>query len=137
MINKALRQRLAQAPGYRCGYCQTQERVSGIPLTIEHLTPRSLGGSDDEENLWLLCRLCNEAKGVLVSAPNPDTGATEPLFNPRTQTWREHFRWSTAGDELIGLTPTGRATIAALALNSHFRVRTRRLWVEAGYHPPE
>jgi len=42
------------------------ESVSGIPLTLEHLIPQAKGGSDDEENLWLSCRLCNEAKGILT-----------------------------------------------------------------------
>lgn len=136
MIGKPLRQRIGQQAGQRCGYCQTQERISGIPLTIEHILPRSLGGANEEDNLWLSCRLCNEAKGVLVEAVDPASGEVTALFNPRTQAWHDHFAWSAGGDEILGLTSTGRATIAALSLNSDFRVRSRRLWVEAGYHPP-
>jgi len=60
VIPREQRRRIAEEAQYRCGYCQTQEVVSGIPLTIEHLTPKAKGGSDDNENLWLSCRLCNE-----------------------------------------------------------------------------
>lgn len=136
MISRSLRARILQQAAHRCGYCQTQERVSGIPLTIEHILPRASGGTDAIENLWCSCRLCNEAKGVLTDALDPETNTRLALFNPRTQVWREHFAWTPTGDEMVGLTPIGRATIAVLSLNSDFRVHSRRLWVEAGYHPP-
>jgi len=84
MIGKRLRQRVAHQAQFRCGYCQTQEVISGVPLTMEHITPRMRGGGDVEENLWLSCRLCNEAKGVLTEAIDPDTETVVRFFNPRT-----------------------------------------------------
>jgi len=132
-----LRQRIAEQAHHRCGYCLTQEVVSGIPLTLEHIIPKAEGGQDVEENLWLSCRLCNEAKGVLTEAIDPQTGVTVPLFNPRTQVWAEHFTWSEDGTRIFGQTSTGRATVAALSLNSELRVLARAIWVEAGWHPPE
>ncbi|MBN2589772.1 MAG: HNH endonuclease [Sedimentisphaerales bacterium] len=114
----------------------TQERVSGVPLTVEHLTPRAKGGNDTDENLWMSCRLCNEAKGILTDASDPETGDIVPLFNPREHVWSEHFAWSENGTQIIGRTSIGRATIMALSLNSDFRVRARALWVEVGWHPP-
>ncbi|MFG2371011.1 RNA-guided endonuclease IscB [Streptomyces sp. NPDC048504] len=42
-----------------CAYCD----VRGLPLNIEHLRPRSRGGSDRVSNLVLACVPCNEAKG--------------------------------------------------------------------------
>ena len=33
-------------------------------LTIDHKVPRSKGGTDHFENLWLLCGACNSAKGT-------------------------------------------------------------------------
>ncbi len=133
----ASRQRIAEQARHRCGYCLTQEVVSGIPLTLEHIIPKAKGGLDTEENLWLSCRLCNEAKGVLTEAIDPETGAWVPLFNPRTQAWADHFTWSEDGTHIIGQTPTGRTTVVALSLNSELQVRARALWVEAGWHPPE
>ncbi|MCL4267878.1 MAG: HNH endonuclease [Anaerolineae bacterium] len=134
---RKLRPTLAVAANHRCGYCQTQEVVSGIPLTVEHLLPRAQGGKDEEENLWLSCRLCNEAKSGQTQAPDPQTGQIVPLFNPRTQQWSVHFAWSEDGTIILGLTPHGRATVYALDLNSEFRVRSRVLWVEIGKHPPD
>lgn len=74
MITQKRRQRVAVQARFQCGYCRTQEAVSGIPLTLEHIFPKAQGGTDDEENLWLSCRLCNEAKGVLVETIDPQTG---------------------------------------------------------------
>lgn len=135
-LSSALRQRIRQQASARCGYCLTQEIVSGIPLTIEHLLPKAKGGEDCEDNLWLSCRLCNEAKGVLTEARDPKTNLIVPLFHPRTQQWADHFAWNLAGTHIIGLTPVGRATIEALSLNSELRTLARALWVEAGWHPP-
>ncbi len=134
---RALRERIAEQAAHRCGYCLTQKVVSGIPLTLEHIIPKVKSGQDVEENLWLSCRLCNETKGVLVEAIDPQTGASVPLFNPRTQAWRAHFSWSGDGIRIIGQTPIGRATVVALSLNSDLRVRSRAIWVQAGWHPPE
>jgi hypothetical protein len=134
---KTLRRRIAEQARHQCGYCLTLEVVSGIPLTLEHIIPKAKGGQHIEANLWLSCRLCNEAKAVLIKAVDPQTDVTVPLFNPRTQTWEEHFVWSEDGTRIIGQTPSGRATVTALSLNSEFRVRTRAIWVEAGWHPPK
>ena len=136
MSTQSLRRRIGEQAQHRCGYCQTQERVSGIPLTLEHIIPRSLEGLDVEENLWVSCRLCNEAKGIQVEAIDPLTGDTAPLYNPRVDQWRQHFRWGKDGTEIIGLTDVGRVTVDALSLNTEFRVRSRAIWVEAGYHQP-
>lgn len=133
---EAVRRRIAQQARHRCGYCQTQERVSGIPLTLEHIIPRVAGGADEEENLWVSCRLCNEIKGVQTEAIDPQTGRIAPLFNPRNQNWNQHFAWSDDGTEIIGLTDVGRSTVVALSLNTEFRARSRAIWVEAGHHPP-
>jgi len=135
-VSQTLRNYVSRQAGFRCGYCLTQELVSGVPLTLEHLIPRAKGGGDMEENLWLSCRLCNEAKGIITEAPDPETGRLVLLFNPRKELWRDHFEWSKCGTHVIGITPIGRATVEALALNSNFRVRARSLWVEVGWHPP-
>jgi 5-methylcytosine-specific restriction endonuclease McrA len=44
----------------RCAYCH----ATGVPLQIEHLTPRSRGGSDRVSNLTLACEPCNTRKGT-------------------------------------------------------------------------
>ena len=46
---------------HQCAYCQKEE----VPLEIEHLIPRSQGGSNRVSNLALACRACNQKKGNL------------------------------------------------------------------------
>jgi hypothetical protein len=136
-VSARVRQRVAEQARGRCGYCQTQEVVSGIPLTVDHIRPQSRGGLDVEENLWMACRLCNEAKAALTETADPESGDVVPLFNPRTQVWVEHFSWTAGGTAIYGLTAQGRATVKVLGLNSDLRIRARALWVEAGFHPPD
>ena len=57
------------------------------------------------------------------------------LFNPRLQTWEEHFRWARDRHTLIGRTPVGRVTIAALNVNSELRREARRVWFDIGLLP--
>ncbi|WP_246265328.1 RNA-guided endonuclease IscB [Acrocarpospora pleiomorpha] len=46
--------------GRRCAYCGT----SSVPLNIDHIHPRSRGGSDRVSNLTLACITCNQAKNA-------------------------------------------------------------------------
>ncbi len=106
-------------------------------LEIEHIVPLAKGGSNDESNLWLACPLCNRHKGDKTAAVDPETGEIVPLFNPRTQVWSEHFRWSDDALRIIGLTPSGRATVIALHLSDDpDALEVRSYWVLAGWHPP-
>lgn len=71
----------------QCGYCRSlQKYVLGI-LEIDHITPTAAGGSDDIDNLWLSCRLCNSFKGARTHAYDPLTEKRSLLFNPRKQNW--------------------------------------------------
>lgn len=42
-----------------CAYCGAEN----VPLEIDHIRPRSRGGSNRVANLTLACRPCNEKKG--------------------------------------------------------------------------
>jgi hypothetical protein len=135
-ISKELRERVASQAGRRCGYCLTSEAIVGAAMEIDHLVPQSLGGLTEESNLWLACSLCNDHKSCRISGPDPESGEVVRLFDPRRQVWTEHFRWSEGGDEIVGLTAVGRATVVALRLNRASLVLARRLWSAAGWHPP-
>jgi 5-methylcytosine-specific restriction endonuclease McrA len=54
-----LREYLLEKWQRRCAYCT----ATGVPLQIEHIVPRSRGGSNRESNLTLACEPCNKAKG--------------------------------------------------------------------------
>lgn len=136
-IPEAVRRRVREAADDACGYCRSPQRLVMGRLEIEHIIPRARGGGDDETNLWLSCALCNRYKGAQVEADDLVTGAAVPLYNPRTDDWHEHFRWSADGVKIVGLTPAGHATVIALNLNNELAVEVRRNWVLAGWHPPE
>jgi hypothetical protein len=135
-ISKSLRDRIGAQAKHRCGYCLTQEVIVGTPREIDHLIPEASGGRTEEENLWLACSACNDAKGCRIVATDPATGEIVRLFNPRYQIWGDHFAWSEKGDLIPGLTPTGRATVLALKLNRPALIRARQAWVSVGWHPP-
>jgi len=106
-------------------------------LEIEHIVPLARGGSDDENNLWLACPICNGHKSDKITGTDPQDGVVAALFNPRKQIWREHFLWADDGIHIIGITPTGRATVAALHLSDDpDALAVRMYWVLAGWQPP-
>jgi hypothetical protein len=47
-----------------CAYCG----ATGVPLQVEHIVPRSRGGSDRVSNLCLACGSCNQTKGNRTAA---------------------------------------------------------------------
>jgi 5-methylcytosine-specific restriction endonuclease McrA len=136
-IPASVQQRVRQAAGNRCGYCLSPQRYVMGKLEIEHIIPTSLGGTNDEINLWLSCGLCNRYKAFKTSGYDPHSGKSVPLFNPRAQIWSEHFQWSRDGTRINGLTSIGRATVEAIHLNNELAVEVRRHWVLAGWHPPK
>ncbi len=136
-VPKAMRERVAAPARHRCGYCLTSAAIVGAPMEIDHIVPRSLGGLTEEENLWLACSLCNEHKGNRIVGLDVLTDQIVPLFNPRRQSWSEHFAWTGEGDRIVGLTAIGRATVVALNLNRPALVKARQAWVMAGWHPPK
>ena len=132
-----LDRRIRAAAENRCGYCLSPQRLVMARLEIEHINPVVLGGTDEESNLWLSCPLCNRAKARRIAAVAPESQIVVPLFNPRTQRWSEHFCWSVDGLRIVGRTPTGRATVAALHLDDDpDAIEVRSYWIAAGWHPP-
>ncbi|WP_215844445.1 RNA-guided endonuclease IscB [Acidithiobacillus montserratensis] len=54
-----LREYLLEKWGRKCAYCDAEH----TPLTIDHIHPKSRGGSDRVSNLTLACFPCNQRKG--------------------------------------------------------------------------
>ena len=136
-ISNKLRAKIAEEARNRCGYCLMQQIAANWLLEVEHIIPTALGGTDDEENLWLSCTACNRYKGTQLRARDPRTGRLVRLFNPCRQRWTRHFRWSEDGTEITGLTACGRATVEALKLNNELAKKARAIWRDAGIHPPK
>jgi hypothetical protein len=86
------------------------------------------------ENTCFACAHCNAAKGSNVAGYDSETGVLTPLFNPRVDDWKEHFRWQ--GGFLVGQTPIGRTTVDVLRVNDSDCVEQRQDLIEAGLFPP-
>ena len=141
-ISNATKQAVREQANYLCEYCHSPERLSANRFTVDHIIPKSLGGTDNIDNLALACRRCNERRYNFVAGIDPETQAIVPIFNPRQQKWQDHFIWRDNGILIQGITPIGRATCIRLDLNDmrypeNDSIReTRRFWVQTGLHPP-
>jgi predicted restriction endonuclease len=60
-IKPSLRFEILKRDGYRCQMCGVTAK-DGATLEIDHITPVSKGGSNDADNLQVLCRDCNIGK---------------------------------------------------------------------------
>ena len=136
-IPEKLKDKIRQTARFRCGYCLFLEIYSPTIFQIDHIIPLANGGTNKEENLWLLCESCNRAKSNKTKVFDAKTKTTVSIFNPRTQIWNEHFKWSDDFTQIIGKTPMGRGTIADLNLNKERLIAVRTNWVSAGWHPPK
>jgi len=58
-----IREYLLEKFGRKCCYCGKEN----IPLEIEHIIPKSRGGTDRIDNLCLSCRECNQKKGNMTA----------------------------------------------------------------------
>jgi hypothetical protein len=135
-ISSQLQERVRRRAGHLCEYCHTSELWQCVRFTIDHLQPISTGGEDHFLNLALACFHCNRRKGTKQMALDNLTGRPVPLFNPRQQSWAEHFIWSADGLRIVPLTAGGRATVALLDLNRERLLRIRAADVAVNRHPP-
>ena len=136
-ISKRLAKLVRERAQYRCEYCQSSEWLTGQHCQIDHIIPRSQGGSTESDNLCLACAACNGSKLDRIDALDPESGEVIALFNPRRQQWSDHFAWGEEGAHIVGLTACGRATISLLKLNRPLTVAARAAWVSIDRHPPK
>jgi hypothetical protein len=101
----------------RCQYCRLAQFGHGATFHIDHVLPRSRGGPTSLENLVLQCPNCSLRKADRIVATDPEPGQIVPLFQPLQQRWGDHFRLQPDG-ACVGMTPIGRATVAALQMNA-------------------
>ncbi len=83
-ISDELKQAIRERAKRVCEYCHSPERLSANRFTVDHVIPKSLGGSDDLDNLALACRLCNERRYNFVAG-------WEQAQRERTQTLDSPF----------------------------------------------
>jgi hypothetical protein len=112
-------------------------QFSHDPFAVDHIQPTSREGSDSLDNLAYSCLGCNGYKLDRVTAVDPITLETVPLFHPRRHSWREHFTWNADFTVIVGTTPIGRATVEVLRLNREGLMNQRRVLRLVGEHPEE
>jgi len=132
-----MRQRVRRRAAGCCEYCFSQEFFSPAPFSVEHIYPLSKGGDNRLSNLALACQGCNSRKYNKTECLDPVSQALAPLFHPRKDSWETHFAWDHDTTKMLGLTPTGRATIDCLQLNHEEVVNLRTLLMIFGEHPPK
>jgi HNH endonuclease len=124
MIGGTERRLVRDRAFHRCEYCgMRQECEPFVTYQIEHIVAKQHGGSDDIGNLALACSHCNLHKGPNLTGIDPATGDIVRLFDPRRETWSEHFQYQRI--VILGLTPAGRATVRVLDMNARSRLDLR------------
>jgi hypothetical protein len=118
------------------------EDNAGFPHQIDHIISRKHGGSSSIGNLAYACILCNRYKGTDIASidhsgrpirpsdPAVRSGCSIRLFDPRRDSWDEHFKLD--GPIIQPLTPVGEVTARMLRLNAAERVIERRLFQALG-----
>lgn len=82
-VSKRLRYEVLRRDNHACRYCG--RTAPEVELTVDHVVPVSLGGSDDPKNLVAACRDCNGGK----TSSNPDAPLVESVGD-------DALRWSQA-----------------------------------------
>jgi len=82
-VSKHLRYEILRRDNYTCRYCGA--RGPEVPLTVDHVTPSALGGTDTPDNLATACEPCNTGKAAVP----PDAALVADVD-------ADAFRWSAA-----------------------------------------
>lgn len=133
-ISASLRRLVIERAGNRCEYCGLAQAGQSATFHIDHIVPFAAGGETRANNLALACVSCSLRKSARQTAQDPQTGEEASLYNPRQQRWNEHFLWEDV--HVIGLTPIGRATVAALYMNRPIILAIRAEEKLFHRHPP-
>lgn len=74
-----VREYLLEKWGRKCAYCGK----TNVPMEVEHIVPKSRGGTDRVSNLTLSCKECNQKTGTLTAEefghPDIQKQALKPL----------------------------------------------------------
>lgn len=117
-IPAALRDDVRQRAAGRCEYCRMPELGAFFAHEADHVIATQHRGQTELGNLAFACFQSNRIV---------------PLFNPRTDSWSEHFR--TEGGRIIPLTAVARATAALLNFDEPDREEARCKLSLAGRYP--
>jgi hypothetical protein len=89
-VSKRLRFEILRRDNHACRYCGA--KAPDVALTVDHVVPVALGGTDDPSNLVTACRPCNTGKSSIT----PDA----PLVADVAQ---DALRWARAMEQATSL----------------------------------
>lgn len=89
-ISRRLRYEILRRDDHACRYCG--DRAPDVKLTVDHVIPIALGGTDEPSNLVTACQPCNAGK----SASAPDAPIVEGVKD-------DALRWSAAMNEAAAI----------------------------------
>jgi hypothetical protein len=95
-ISKRLRYEVLRRDNHTCRYCGST--TPDVKLTVDHVVPTALGGSDEPSNLVAACADCNAGK----SSSSPDA----PLVDDVAQ---DDLRWARAMERAAQIQAAERA----------------------------
>jgi hypothetical protein len=82
-VSRRLRYEILRRDDHACRYCG--QRAPDVPLTVDHVIPVALGGTDEPANLVTACKDCNAGK----SASSPDASIVSNVAD-------DALRWAAA-----------------------------------------
>jgi hypothetical protein len=122
--------------GQTCEYCLLPQAAQEATFHVDHIKPQAKDGKTTAQNLALACVTCSLRKAARTHGSDPRTNVRVALFHPRRDRWSDHFRFTRTW-RIVGRTPKGRATVAALGMNRPAIVVIRQGLVVLGVFPRE
>lgn len=131
-LSKRLRYEILRRDNHACRYCGAT--APDVALTVDHVVPVALGGTNEPGNLVTACQPCNAGK----SASSPDAAVIEDVSN-------DALRWAAAMQQAADEQRSQMAERARIFERIEAIWRPRRLptgwessvdaFLSAGLHP--
>lgn len=132
-ITDRLRRLVTTRANYCCEYCLLYQDDTFFGCEVDHIISVKHGGQTVEANLAYTCFICNRRKGSDIGSILWKTGALVRFFNPRTDSWKEHF--SLEGAIIKPQTDIGEVTARILDFNHSDRILERQVLIAVGRYP--
>jgi len=113
-IPKRVRFEVLRRDNYTCRYC----RATDAPLTIDHVVPTVLGGSDNPDNLVAACKDCNAGK----TSSHPDAPLVADVSD-------DQWRWAQEMEAVA------QAAAAQAQAEHEYAATLDEAWTSWGYGP--
>ncbi|MCC3419868.1 MAG: HNH endonuclease [Microcoleus sp. PH2017_29_MFU_D_A] len=129
-VSASLRRMVCDRANGYCEYCLIPETLALSSHQIDHIIAEKHSGETVESNLALSCSICNKNKGSDIASIDPETGEVVRLYNPRKDSWEDHFQIQTENGTIQPLTAIGRVTVRLLQVNRAEYLIERKLSIK-------